>query len=166
LHHADELVLFNRLSRENMDGILNVRLAEVRLSYDISFFHALISPLCPQLMTRLEDRKIKLDLGPEARTWLCDRGYEPAYGARPLNRIISRYVMNPLAKGLLEGYAMPMFLNFSQMVCSAAGWSAMAKRCSSPFTMANSAWWPTMRRHPNCHPKITNSEASNSLLAV
>lgn len=66
-----------------MDGILDVRLKE--------------------LHQRLEDRKMTLKLDSTARTWLCDRGYEPAYGARPLNRVVARYIMNPLAKALLEG---------------------------------------------------------------
>ncbi len=56
-----------------------------------------------QLATRLSERKLSLQLDGTARTWLCDRGYEPAYGARPLNRIISRHVMNPIARALLEG---------------------------------------------------------------
>ena len=66
-----------------MDGILQVRLNEIH--------------------GRLADRKIALELDDKARTWLCDRGYEPAFGARPLNRVISRFVMNPLARALLDG---------------------------------------------------------------
>ena len=56
-----------------------------------------------QLASRLTERKLTLELDDKARTWLCDRGYEPAYGARPLNRVLSRFVMNPLAKALLDG---------------------------------------------------------------
>ena len=55
------------------------------------------------LEARLADRKIHLDLAPEARTWLADRGYDPVYGARPLKRVIQKALQDPLAERLLAG---------------------------------------------------------------
>lgn len=49
------------------------------------------------------DRKITLDIDNEGKTWLCDMGYDPAFGARPLNRVVQRYIMSPLARALLSG---------------------------------------------------------------
>ena len=51
----------------------------------------------------LEDRKITLDLTPEARAWLAEKGYDPAYGARPLKRVIQKNVQDPLAELILAG---------------------------------------------------------------
>ncbi|MEM9780205.1 MAG: ATP-dependent chaperone ClpB, partial [Pseudomonadota bacterium] len=76
LNRLDEIVLFDRLTRANMDGIVDIQLAI--------------------LARRLEGRKIELDLSPEARTWLADQGYDPVYGARPLKRVIQRSVQDPL----------------------------------------------------------------------
>ena len=83
LNRVDDMVIFNRLSRENMTGIVDVRVKEVE--------------------KRLEPRKISLTVTPEARKWLADTGYDPSYGARPLNRVISKNIMNPMAKFILEG---------------------------------------------------------------
>jgi ATP-dependent Clp protease ATP-binding subunit ClpB len=51
----------------------------------------------------LEERKITLALDPSAREWLADKGYDPAYGARPLKRVIQKYVQDPLAEKILTG---------------------------------------------------------------
>ena len=51
----------------------------------------------------LEDRKIKLALDAKGRQWLADRGYDPRYGARPLKRVIQKWVQDPLAQQLLAG---------------------------------------------------------------
>ncbi len=83
LNRLDEIVLFDRLSRENMDGIVDIQLAI--------------------LDKRLVDRKITLDIDEAARTWLADQGYDPVYGARPLKRIIQKAVQDPLAELLLSG---------------------------------------------------------------
>lgn len=56
-----------------------------------------------RLAKLLEDRKIVLDLTPDARDWLAEAGYDPAYGARPLKRVIQREVQDPLAELLLAG---------------------------------------------------------------
>ncbi|MCL4675591.1 MAG: ATP-dependent chaperone ClpB, partial [Pararhodobacter sp.] len=83
LNRLDETVIFDRLSRKDMDGIVKIQLQ--------------------RLMKRLEARKITLDLDDGARTWLADKGYDPVYGARPLKRVIQRYLQDPLAQMLLSG---------------------------------------------------------------
>ena len=83
LNRLDEIILFDRLSRDHMDGIVRVQLA--------------------QLAGRLEPRKIALDLDAAAMTWLADKGYDPVYGARPLKRVIQKALQDPLAGLLLAG---------------------------------------------------------------
>ncbi len=83
LNRLDEIVLFNRLSRANMTGIVDLQLE--------------------LLEARLADRKITLDVDADARRWLGDRGYDPVYGARPLKRVIQKTVQDPLAEMLLGG---------------------------------------------------------------
>jgi len=56
-----------------------------------------------RLQKLLEDRKIVLTLEPKAREWLADKGYDPAYGARPLKRVIQKSVQDPLAELILSG---------------------------------------------------------------
>jgi ATP-dependent Clp protease ATP-binding subunit ClpB len=56
-----------------------------------------------RLQKLLSDRKITLELDDGARTWLANRGYDPAYGARPLKRVIQRHVQDPLADQILAG---------------------------------------------------------------
>ena len=51
----------------------------------------------------LKDRKITLDVDTSARDWLAEAGFDPAYGARPLKRVIQRHLQNPLATMLLDG---------------------------------------------------------------
>ena len=86
LNRLDEIVLFDRLSRENMDGIVDIQL-------DI-------------LAKRLAPRKIVLEVDDFAKTWLADQGYDPVYGARPLKRVIQRSLQNQLAERLLSGEVM------------------------------------------------------------
>lgn len=76
-------MIFNRLSRKSLRDIVDVRLKEVE--------------------ERVSDRRIKLDVDAEARDWLSERGYDPAYGARPLNRLIQKKLLNPLARLLIDG---------------------------------------------------------------
>lgn len=83
LNRLDEIVVFDRLSREDMDGIVDIQL-------DI-------------LGKRLTSRKITLELDEAARKWLADTGYDPVYGARPLKRVIQNALQNPLAEMLLGG---------------------------------------------------------------
>jgi len=83
LNRLDEVILFHRLFREHMDGIVEIQLE--------------------RLYTLLGDKKISLDLDDAARAWLADKGYDPVYGARPLKRVIQRALQNPLAGMILEG---------------------------------------------------------------
>ncbi len=83
LNRLDETILFHRLAREHMDVIVDIQVA--------------------RLQKLLDDRKIVITLGAEARTWLADKGYDPAYGARPLKRTIQRHLQDPLAELILAG---------------------------------------------------------------
>ena len=82
LNRLDEIILFHRLFRDHMDGIVDIQLQNLR--------------------ARLADRKITLDLDQKAKTWLADTGYDQIYGARPLKRVIQRSLENPLATLILE----------------------------------------------------------------
>ena len=83
LNRLDEIILFHRLKREQMGAIVDIQLV--------------------RLQKLLEDRKIVLELDADARAWLADKGYDPVYGARPLKRVIQKYVQNPLAEKILAG---------------------------------------------------------------
>ena len=83
LNRIDEIILFHRLKREHMGRIVDIQMAHLR--------------------KLLEDRKIALVLEPKAREWLGDKGYDPAYGARPLKRVIQKSVQDPLAELILSG---------------------------------------------------------------
>jgi len=83
LNRIDEILLFRRLSRENMSGIVKIQLG--------------------RLQHLLKDRKITLEVDDLALTWLGDKGYDPTYGARPLKRVIQRELQNSLATMILEG---------------------------------------------------------------
>ncbi len=83
LNRLDEIILFHRLTRAHMAGIVDIQITRLR--------------------ALLEERKIHLDLDESAKAWLARHGYDPAYGARPLKRVIQRSLQNPLASLLLEG---------------------------------------------------------------
>ncbi len=83
LNRLDETVIFDRLSRKDMDAIVDIQMA--------------------RLLKRLLARKITLEMDDAARTWMADKGYDPVYGARPLKRVIQRYLQDPLAQMLLSG---------------------------------------------------------------
>ena len=83
LNRVDEIILFHRLRREDMSEIVDIQLK--------------------RLNRLLEDRKMSLTLDAKARQWLADKGYDPAYGARPLKRVIQKWVQDPLAQMLLAG---------------------------------------------------------------
>ncbi|HPE33041.1 MAG TPA: AAA family ATPase, partial [Parvularculaceae bacterium] len=83
LNRLDEIILFHRLSRTNMDKIVDIQVA--------------------RLQKLLVDRKITLELDEEARRWLGDAGYDPVYGARPLKRVIQKALQDPLAEMILSG---------------------------------------------------------------
>jgi len=83
LNRVDEIILFHRLKREHMGRIVDIQLEHLK--------------------RLLEDRKITITLDPKARDWLAEKGYDPAYGARPLKRTIQKYVQDPLAELILSG---------------------------------------------------------------
>ena len=83
LNRLDDVLLFRRLSRDNMTGIVEVQLKRL---------HKLLS-----------DRNITLKLDDAAKTWLANTGYDAVYGARPLKRVIQRSLQDPLAQLLLQG---------------------------------------------------------------
>ena len=83
LNRLDETILFHRLGRDQMAGIVEIQIG--------------------RLAGRLADRKIVLDLDEEAQKWLAEAGYDPVYGARPLARTIQRQVQNPLSELILKG---------------------------------------------------------------
>jgi ATP-dependent Clp protease ATP-binding subunit ClpB len=83
LNRVDEIILFHRLKRTEMGAIVDIQMK--------------------RLQRLLEDRKIALELEPEAREWLSQKGYDPAYGARPLKRVIQKHVQDPLAEAILAG---------------------------------------------------------------
>lgn len=55
-----------------------------------------------QIERRLESKKITLDVADDVKDWLCDQGYDPMYGARPLQRLVQHTIMHPLARALLD----------------------------------------------------------------
>ena len=83
LNRLDEIILFHRLTRANMDKIVDIQIA--------------------RLDKLLADRKIAVELDDKARQWLGNAGYDPVYGARPLKRVIQRRLQDPLAQLILEG---------------------------------------------------------------
>jgi ATP-dependent Clp protease ATP-binding subunit ClpB len=83
LNRVDEIILFHRLQKSEMGRIVEIQFA--------------------RLQKLLEDRKITLTLDDKARDWLAEKGWDPAYGARPLKRVIQRSVQDPLAEMILGG---------------------------------------------------------------
>ena len=83
LNRVDEIILFHRLKREHMGRIVDIQMEH--------------------LQKLLDERKITIALDAKARDWLADKGYDPAYGARPLKRVIQKSVQDPLAELILSG---------------------------------------------------------------
>ncbi|NDV53363.1 MULTISPECIES: ATP-dependent chaperone ClpB [Roseobacteraceae] len=83
LNRLDETIIFDRLKREDMDGIVEIQLA--------------------RLLKRLANRKVTLTLDEGAKKWLAEEGYDPVFGARPLKRVIQRALQDPLAEMILGG---------------------------------------------------------------
>jgi ATP-dependent Clp protease ATP-binding subunit ClpB len=83
LNRVDDIVIFHSLGREHLTRIVDIQLQ--------------------RLVTRLEARKIRLELTDKARNLLVDEGYDPVYGARPLKRTIQRKLLDPLAMEMLQG---------------------------------------------------------------
>jgi ATP-dependent Clp protease ATP-binding subunit ClpB len=83
LNRVDEIILFHRLKRSDMGKIVDIQIR--------------------RLQKLLEDRKITITLDASARDWLAEKGYDPAYGARPLKRAIQKALQDPLAELILQG---------------------------------------------------------------
>ncbi len=83
LNRLDEIILFHRLKREHMGAIVDIQIG--------------------RLQKLLGDRKIAITVTDPARAWLADKGYDPAYGARPLKRVIQKALQDQLAEELLAG---------------------------------------------------------------
>ena len=83
LNRLDDIVMFHPLTREELGGIVDIQVAGVS--------------------QRLTDRRITLDVTDSAREWLANTGYDPAYGARPLRRLVQTEVGDQLARMLLAG---------------------------------------------------------------
>jgi ATP-dependent Clp protease ATP-binding subunit ClpB len=83
LNRVDEIILFHRLKRADMSRIVDIQMA--------------------RLQKLLDEREIRVALEPSAREWLAEKGWDPAYGARPLKRVIQKQVQDPLAELILSG---------------------------------------------------------------
>jgi ATP-dependent Clp protease ATP-binding subunit ClpB len=83
LNRIDEFIIFNRLSKAALRDIVDIRLRE--------------------LQGRLDERRITLEVSDDIKAWLCDRGYDPRFGARPLNRLIQKEIGNGLAGQIIRG---------------------------------------------------------------
>jgi len=83
LNRVDEIILFHRLKKSEMGRIVDIQMV--------------------RLQKLLDDRKIVIKLEASARDWLAEKGWDPAYGARPLKRVIQKSVQDPLAEMILAG---------------------------------------------------------------
>ena len=83
LNRFDEFIVFNKLSKHALRDIVDIRLRE--------------------LQGRLDDRRITINVSDEAKNWLCEKGYDPRYGARPLNRLIQQEIGRKLADNIIRG---------------------------------------------------------------
>lgn len=83
MNRIDEFITFKRLSREALRDIVDIRIKE--------------------LQSRLDDRRMVLQVDDEIKTWLCEKGYDPRYGARPINRLIAKEIGNKLADKIIRG---------------------------------------------------------------
>jgi ATP-dependent Clp protease ATP-binding subunit ClpB len=111
LNRIDEIVLFQRLKREQMAAIVDIQIA--------------------RLQKLLADRKLTLVLDDAARTWLANQGYDPTYGARPLKRVIQKRVQDPLAEQILagkikDGQKVPVTVRAGQLVINGQAVKAAA----------------------------------------
>ena len=83
LNRIDEFIIFNKLSKSALRDIVDIRIKE--------------------LQGRLDDRRMKLNVTNEIKDWLCEKGYDPRYGARPLNRLIQQEIGRRLADRIIRG---------------------------------------------------------------
>ncbi len=83
INRVDDIVVFRQLDRDDMIKIIDIVIAE--------------------MLSKVSDRNIKIDLSRGAKEYLADAGFDPQYGARPLRRTIQKFVENPIAEELLKG---------------------------------------------------------------
>ena len=83
INRIDEFLFFHRLSKTALRDIVDIRLKE--------------------LQARLDDRRIILEVGKDVKDWLADKAFDPSYGARPLNRLVNRQIVNALADKIVRG---------------------------------------------------------------
>ncbi|KAJ5247171.1 hypothetical protein N7468_002154 [Penicillium chermesinum] len=83
LNRIDEFIMFKRLSKEALRDIVDIRIKE--------------------LQGRLDSRRMTLQVDEEIKDWLCEKGYDPKFGARPLNRLIAKEIGNRLADKIIRG---------------------------------------------------------------
>ncbi|MDP3919678.1 MAG: ATP-dependent Clp protease ATP-binding subunit [Candidatus Omnitrophota bacterium] len=83
LNRVDDIVVFHPLARQDLEQIINIELEEVK--------------------SRLREKGMELELTAEVNKFLIDKGYDPVYGARPLKRVLQRYIENVLAEEILSG---------------------------------------------------------------
>jgi ATP-dependent Clp protease ATP-binding subunit ClpB len=83
LNRIDEFIVFNKLSKSALRDIVDIRLKE--------------------LQARLDDRRMTIQVEGDVKNWLCEKGYDPRYGARPLNRLIQREIGRKLADKIIRG---------------------------------------------------------------
>jgi ATP-dependent Clp protease ATP-binding subunit ClpC len=83
INRIDEIIVFHELTEEQLRSIVDLMVRD--------------------LQERLSERKLAVELTEDAKSWLAKEGYDPIYGARPLRRVIERYIENPLSTKLLRG---------------------------------------------------------------
>ena len=83
INRLDQIILFDALRPEDIAKIVDLQIKKVE--------------------ERLADQQIKIEVTPEAKKWLAERGYDPAFGARPLKRLIQSEILDPLALMIVEG---------------------------------------------------------------
>lgn len=83
INRIDDILVFNRLSKVVLRSIVDIRIKEIQ--------------------ERINDKRMTLKLSDEAKDWLTEHGYDPLYGARPLNRLIHKEILNLMATYLLKG---------------------------------------------------------------
>ncbi|CUS24796.1 LAQU0S19e01816g1_1 [Lachancea quebecensis] len=87
INRIDDVLVFNRLSKEVLRSIVDIRIEEIQ--------------------ERIADKRMKLNISDSAKEWLTDNGYDQLYGARPLNRLIHKRILNSMAMYLLKGQIRP-----------------------------------------------------------
>ena len=83
LNRIDDVIVFDALTRDDMDAIFDIQMKRVN--------------------RLLDSRQLEAIVTPEARTALCDAGFDPTFGARPLKRAIQQYLLNPMSKAIVRG---------------------------------------------------------------